>query len=201
MRHPHRLHRGFSLVEILVVMLIIAALVGLLLPLLARSRAQGRAVQCIANIRQIDLALRAWDDSGLMRLPPADQWTAIVLATARDPRVLICPDDADADISYGYNQAAELSSEWELHTILAMDYRKDLIDLDGVEPDDGPEYNAARHAKRANALFGDSSIQSVIVSELDSASFQLPKPGNKGKALGKGGKGKGGDKGGGKGKG
>jgi prepilin-type N-terminal cleavage/methylation domain-containing protein/prepilin-type processing-associated H-X9-DG protein len=48
--------RGFSLIELLVVMAVIAVLAGLLLPSLSSAQAKGRQVACLNNLRQLQLA-------------------------------------------------------------------------------------------------------------------------------------------------
>jgi prepilin-type processing-associated H-X9-DG protein/prepilin-type N-terminal cleavage/methylation domain-containing protein len=53
---PKNLSAGFTLVELLVVIGIIATLAALLLPALARSRQQARSMQCVNNLRQLYLA-------------------------------------------------------------------------------------------------------------------------------------------------
>jgi prepilin-type N-terminal cleavage/methylation domain-containing protein/prepilin-type processing-associated H-X9-DG protein len=53
---------AFSLIELLVVLGIIALLIGLLMPGMVGARAQARAIQCRANLRELGLALQIYQN-------------------------------------------------------------------------------------------------------------------------------------------
>ena len=83
MSHPARRRRhGFTLVELLVVIGIIALLIGILLPALSRAREQANATKCLNNVRQMALAsmLFAQDHKGYMPTASDDD-----LAQVNDP--------------------------------------------------------------------------------------------------------------------
>jgi len=54
---------GFTLVELLVVIAVIALLAGFLLPVLSRSKASARRVKCVSNLHQLGVAAQMfWND-------------------------------------------------------------------------------------------------------------------------------------------
>jgi prepilin-type N-terminal cleavage/methylation domain-containing protein/prepilin-type processing-associated H-X9-DG protein len=65
-----RVRRGFTIVELLVVIAVIATLVALLLPAVQAARESARRVQCGNNLRQIALAALNYE-SAKKRLPPS----------------------------------------------------------------------------------------------------------------------------------
>ncbi len=62
--------RGFTLVEMLVVIAIILVLIGLLLPALATTRESARSTQCLSNLRQLYLATMQFAGVNNGILPP-----------------------------------------------------------------------------------------------------------------------------------
>lgn len=66
----HRIRsRGFTLVELLVVVAIIAVLIALLMPSLTRARESAKMVQCQSNMRQLVLAMTMYADANRSWFP------------------------------------------------------------------------------------------------------------------------------------
>ena len=58
-----RLQRGFTIIELLVVLAIIGVLIALLLPAVQAAREAARRASCSNNMRQLGLALQLYHDA------------------------------------------------------------------------------------------------------------------------------------------
>ena len=102
---------GFTLVELLVVIGIIALLVSLLLPSLNKARESAKRVKCLSNLRQTGIAMSIYANQNKGRLPmhkaPSGGWLWDISHETRDQllaagtsrEILYCPtaDDRNLD--------------------------------------------------------------------------------------------------------
>jgi prepilin-type N-terminal cleavage/methylation domain-containing protein len=140
---PHNSKRsGLTLVEMLVVMVIIAALIGLLVPAVQRARESARRVTCQNNLHQIGLAFRLYAHShcdwpgpasansiggwSIQILPFLEQKSladslaanpsidprAISPLTHRRPAIFTCPSALEAESTIPGVPVAQYTSRW-----------------------------------------------------------------------------------------
>lgn len=93
------LTNGFTIVEILVVIGVIAILLGIILAALMRARASADNVRCLNNLRQITAGLRMYTDEWSYKFPDPGalnvSWESTLSQILPDKTVFLCPADSE----------------------------------------------------------------------------------------------------------
>jgi prepilin-type N-terminal cleavage/methylation domain-containing protein len=127
--------RGFTIVELLIVIAIISFIAALLLPALSGAKAKGKEADCISRLKQIGVGYRLWanDNDGYFpwhidiskggTAPTADliDWTDHYRAISNElvtPKVVACPGD---DRKKQHDQWATLDGNRHISYFLGLD--------------------------------------------------------------------------------
>lgn len=86
-------HSGFTLVEILIVISIVAVLAAILLGVFSRVREKGRQTACQGNLRQIGLGIQQYVQDNDSRYPSVVNWAEATLPYIRNKQVFRCPSE------------------------------------------------------------------------------------------------------------
>ncbi len=93
--------RGFTIIELLVVVAVIGVLTALLLPALAAAREKARASSCLSNLHQIGIAVQLYAQDADEKTPPdGGSFSGIIRDCApfiKTTSVFTCPDDFDRE--------------------------------------------------------------------------------------------------------
>lgn len=168
---------GFTLLELLVVISLIAVLAALLLPLLGRTKESGRATVCLSNLHQIGVALQLYVQDNGNRLPFMRDKSLTTTNEFPSPdlvlshylgniRVLKCPSDLQdlfqsTGSSYSWNSL--LNGEDADH-LMALGIQFDPHQIPLMFDKD--RFHRARGSKKeVNYLYADGHIKNLLAIE------------------------------------
>jgi len=92
MKPPVSARRGFSLIEVLVVIAILAALVSMAYSALRSGRTMSKQAICLNNLKQIAVALNLYYNDH-KAYPPENLPGHLARYTGENPRLFVCPND------------------------------------------------------------------------------------------------------------
>jgi len=125
-----KVQKGFTLIEVLVVIAIIGLLVGITIPVMSMAMKSGQRATSTSNLRQIGMALRSYiEDSGGYPRAGAD---GLVRSGHLSESILLAPGDPFKE---GYAKRIRACKPWDLPFDYPQSYETVIYDfavLDGA---------------------------------------------------------------------
>jgi prepilin-type N-terminal cleavage/methylation domain-containing protein len=161
--------RGFTLIEMIVVIAILLLLMGILIPVLSRARAEGRRVACKSNLSQLAKAIQMYVTDHQSTYPTLASRPTInngmtslkklLMPYIKDDRLLRCPEDRQAlfeteGASYEWNAALNgRTQDGPIEQILGPSKTPMMYDYENFHADPGPGGWGGK-----NVVFMDGSV-------------------------------------------
>jgi hypothetical protein len=104
-------------------LLLLPVQAAMLLPALARAKSKAQTINCINNLKQLDIALRIYATDNAGKLPAGNKWCDAISREVGAAQVFRCPaDGSDRRSSYAFNaKLSGLKRRKELKTEQARD--------------------------------------------------------------------------------
>jgi len=178
---------GFTLVELLVVIGVIAVLAAILFPIITSATRSARKAKCVSNLRQLYLAQKIYSDDYDRTLVPARAggvtWCQILQPDMKSKELVLCPEDhtpqtvsgsEDLPHSYGinYNLTYNTSGAPFVFSMSTLNRTTDLLIFFDMKPSAkamGSSYNThrltrldTRHGGRCGVVFLDGHAKMLL---------------------------------------
>ncbi|MBY0398176.1 MAG: DUF1559 domain-containing protein [Thermoleophilia bacterium] len=134
-----RTRRGFTLIELMVVIAIIAVLIGLLLPAVQSAREAARRIRCTNNLKQIGLALHNYHDVNNV-LPMQGTFRVGSTFTGYSAQARILPYVEQGNLYNAVNFDVGFAAQPEICRMRVAVYRCPSDPIDRTRPDAGVDF-------------------------------------------------------------
>ena len=174
MQHAHR-RRGFTLIEILVVIAIIASLIALAVPTLMGAMENARVNECKSNLRQIGTSMALWmnrgSKSGYFPKESGIKFLLVLVRdgqiTGKDTKVFLCPGPKDQKWTAEDTTMGSAYKDWDAIDTTTISYagrdtknhpiNQNRANEEVIASDDNE--GRSNHKFAINYLYADWSVQ------------------------------------------
>lgn len=143
-----RKNRAMTIVELLVVLASVAIMAAVLIPLLAAARHRQSRINCVSNLRQVDVAFLIWEgdnnnlypmvvsvtNGGAMELIQKGNASAVFQVMSNElstTKILVCPGDPNRTLASNWNNLTGSNISYFVNAdVTNRDYPQMVLDGD-----------------------------------------------------------------------
>ena len=175
--------RGFTLVELMIVIAIIVILIAIIMPATQMVRARARTQNCAHNLAQIGVTYTefASEDTATVDLRGYNWFTLFESRMNVDSSIFHCPNHVEEAnvVSYGMNNRADLLLSGPGGKVAFVEYKRPIAHFVGppADPDDERDWReiyddwnelmAPRHNGQMNVLLSGGAVESYDPNDID----------------------------------
>ena len=138
---------------------------AMFLPALAKAKARAQTIQCLNNVKQLDLAVRIYVSDNSDTFPPAETWCDAITTFVGSPKVYQCSTKPGLRCAYAYNEKLSGKKDGDVNPQTVMIFESDA----GWNASGGRELLAQdRHSGLVIIGFADGSVRQLRQAELAS---------------------------------
>jgi prepilin-type processing-associated H-X9-DG protein len=148
-------------------LLMVPIYAAMLLPALARAKAKAQTINCLNNVKQLNLGVMTYAQANGDKFPTADQWCDAILKQVGSEKVFRCPGDSQGNRSdYAFNQKL---GGLPMNKVTSPSQTVLIFESDGGWNQSGGRELAVRHPRHLGRVivgFADGHAESVLPSRL-----------------------------------
>ena len=151
-------HKGFTLIEVLIVLGVMVILAAIVFPVFVRGRLKAQQTTCQSNLKQISLAIKQYIQDHDSRYPQVEEWKEAVVTYSKNSEILQCPSPRSNPSYNGYYREG-IFSNYSYNRYLDAGRRGSILipSLGGVN-------EAILHKDAQTVLNGDLDVDGISSS-------------------------------------
>jgi len=155
---------GIIISSIVILLFPIAFFAAKLLPALAKAKSKAQAINCVNNVKQLNLAVRIYASDSSDKFPAGTNWCDAILNNAGTPKIYICPGAPNQRSGYAFNAKLSGLEESKIDPSTVMIFESDT----GWNASGGKELLITKPRHNARYIIGlaDGSVQQVTAAQV-----------------------------------
>lgn len=160
-----------------VALLLLPIFAAMLLPALAKAKSKAQSINCVNNVKQLNLGVLLYADGNNGKFPAATNWCDATVSGTGSPKIYVCPGSPNLRSGYAFNTNLSGLESGNIDPRTVLIFESDA----GWNASGGKEMmiSKPRHYGRYIIGFADGSVQQMTAAQVAQLRWDpRPQPGS-----------------------